>query len=525
MPKQIFGAESVVTTLNRAFNDVSPAYATYQNQVAAAGTTTDSQMAFAKQYGAGYAGQTADALSTLILGNLGVLPNAALQTALKDYITAAGVANIGIIALQLGDILSGLENATGDQAGFKAAAVAWNNEVTSSYTYSSNPNNTAPSNGGPVTTPGATFSLTAGAAVSEVFGPNQGDVKFKSTTGDDTFIAPDGALTDGDVIDGGAGVDTLKVTQSTAATMKPTLTSIEKILVTGSTNTIELNVNANADIQQIMVSGDITSTKSVTVSDIKLGTAVGLEKFTAVDVAAAADTATAVFKFKGATGSSDAATISLNGVTKVEAADKVVLTVADIENLTLSTVTADSNVELSAAQAKTVTITGDKGLTLALGAATTAVTAIDASALKGKLTLGTIATEMTLTLGQTNDVVTLGAGKQTLVYNTSNVSKLAAADAVTGFATTVDKIDLKAFGLTSLKIDGVATVTANPAGEFADFFKSGGNSYAVAYSNVAGAEAIYVDVNKDGNFNTATDLVIKVAGIAAPVVAGDFIFS
>lgn len=179
MPKQIFGAESVVTTLNRAFNDISPSNATFNNQVAAAGTTTDSQMAFAKQYGAGFAGQTADALSTLILGNLGVLPNAALQTALKDYITAAGVANIGIIALQLGDILSGLENATGDQAGFKAAAVAWNNEVTAAYNYSSNPANVTPSDAGPVTTPGTTFTLTAGA---DSLSPTSAEAAKKTTS-------------------------------------------------------------------------------------------------------------------------------------------------------------------------------------------------------------------------------------------------------------------------------------------------------------------------------------------------------
>ncbi|EJE53704.1 hypothetical protein PMI14_01403, partial [Acidovorax sp. CF316] len=37
-----------------------------------------------------------------------------------------GKGNVGIVAMQLGEILSGLEQATGDMAVNKAAAVAWN---------------------------------------------------------------------------------------------------------------------------------------------------------------------------------------------------------------------------------------------------------------------------------------------------------------------------------------------------------------------------------------------------------------
>lgn len=517
MPKQIFGAESVVTTLNRAFNDTSPSNATYNNQVAAAGTTTDSQMAFAKQYGAGYAGQTADALSTLILGNLGVLPNAALQTALKDYITAAGVSNIGIIALQLGDILSGLENATGDQAGFKAAAVAWNNEVTASYNYSSNAANTAPSGPGVPTTPGATFTLAAGA---EVFGPNQGDVKFKSTSGDDTFIAAAATLDSTDVIDGGTGTDTLKATLN-GTSVTPTLTSIENVVASVGATDGKLALNGNADVKNVSVTGTIENGKAVTITDIKLGTATGLTSVVAGK--AGAEAATVEFAFKAATGSSDAATITLNGSKGFDATSFLTVKADAIENLTLSTATADSAIILSGAQVKTLTITGDKALTISTFS-TAALTAIDASAAKGNLTLGSVGTEATVTLGQGADTVTLGAGKQTVVYNTTNLSKLAAADTVNTFVTTEDKIDLKAFGLSSLKVDAVLAGTTRPAGEFADFFKSGGNSYAVSYVADGANSALYVDVNKDGSFNTATDLVIKL-GAATTVAATDFIFA
>ena len=140
MPQQVFGAEAAVSMVNRALANTSPAHTVYLNQVAAAGTTDASQYAFAAQLGAQYAvGKTAADLSALLLGNMGV-DNAILQTALTDYIAANGPKNIGIIALQLGQILAGLE---GDVT-FGAAAAKWNQEVTNAYQYSSSPNNNTP---------------------------------------------------------------------------------------------------------------------------------------------------------------------------------------------------------------------------------------------------------------------------------------------------------------------------------------------------------------------------------------------
>lgn len=141
MAKTIFIEPYVVTTtLNRAFNDQSPSYTVYNNQVAMA--TSIGLNAFALSFGATYASMTEDQLSTRLLGNLGLLPNTGLQTALRDYLESVGKGNVGIVAMQLGQILSGLEHATGDQAFFNAAAVAWNKELNDSYAYSSNPANT-----------------------------------------------------------------------------------------------------------------------------------------------------------------------------------------------------------------------------------------------------------------------------------------------------------------------------------------------------------------------------------------------
>jgi hypothetical protein len=118
MPAQIFGAQAAVTYLNRAFANSSPIKSVYDNQVSNANTLlatgsdatqVTSYLQFAKNFGTPYAGQTAAQLSTLLMTNLNLLPNAALETALADYITAAGTGNVGIVALQLGSILASFE--------------------------------------------------------------------------------------------------------------------------------------------------------------------------------------------------------------------------------------------------------------------------------------------------------------------------------------------------------------------------------------------------------------------------------
>jgi hypothetical protein len=138
-------AELEVSILNRAFNNQSPSHGVFHPQKVAAGNTPQSWNAFAFQFGSAYQGLTAGELSLKLLGNMGLLPDSGLAGALTSHIEAAGKENVGIIAMQLGHILMGLENATGDQAVYRAAAVAWNNEITAAYVYSTNSANGTPS--------------------------------------------------------------------------------------------------------------------------------------------------------------------------------------------------------------------------------------------------------------------------------------------------------------------------------------------------------------------------------------------
>lgn len=267
MSLPIFGAQAAVSILNRVFTNTSPAASVFNNQVSnatsslPAGTdSTDvlSYTAFAKTFGTAYASQSASALSTLILTNMGLLPNDGLQVGLADYLTAAGKENVGIVALQLSSIISGM----GSSAIYGAASVAWNAEVTSAFTYSSNPANTT-SQTGDVTAPpanqGQTFTLTTG--VDTVAG----------STGDDTVNATDGTgattsvLGGLDNVDGGAGNDTLNIADAmTGATAQFSLN--------GATvkNVETLNVTSNGSFGKTGTSTfDISGVSGLTTATLK----------------------------------------------------------------------------------------------------------------------------------------------------------------------------------------------------------------------------------------------------------------
>ena len=138
-------AELEVCILNRAFNDQSPSTGVFHAQKVAAGTTQQSWNAFAFQFGAGYQGLTEGAMALKLVGNMGLLHDIGLLGAVTSYIESVGKANVGIVAMQLGHILMGLENATGDQAVYRGAAVAWNKEIAEAYVYSANSANGSPS--------------------------------------------------------------------------------------------------------------------------------------------------------------------------------------------------------------------------------------------------------------------------------------------------------------------------------------------------------------------------------------------
>lgn len=552
MPKQIFGIDSVVTSLNRAFNDQSPANAVYNNQVSQA--TSVGTNAFALSFGAGFTSLTEDALAAKILGNLGVLPNTGLQAAVKDYLVSVGKANVGIVALQLADILSGLENATGDQAAFAPFAVKWNNEVTASYTYSANPANTSASPIG--TDDGAVTGVTLALTTSDDFlSPQAAEAKFKTTANNDTIVATTaGTLKSGDVIDGGAGTDTLRA-EIDATGYAPTVTNVENFFIkTGTAWNFDLkNVTG---IQQFWNEG---STAALTVKNAALGTTIGV-KDTATDT---------IVEFAKATGTADAATVVLSGSTGGN------VQVDSIETLALQSTVKANTTTIVGNTLETLTVTGDKGLTLtASGPAAASLKAIDASALTAAATItatgavnglsikGGTAADTIVATGATKAVtidggagadtisltankahsITLGAGADVLTLDvgtkaattgsltatdlTTAAKLIAAAVKVTDFAAG-DTLVLKSAGgdyttaANVTKLTGTVAENLAATGDLLNIISDLTDTALPAGAGTTTTIATAIGVNQAVSFTLAGNTYIFVNDAAAGLSAGD----
>ncbi|MDP4076491.1 bluetail domain-containing putative surface protein [Acidovorax sp. A1169] len=546
MPATVFQPIQV-TMLNRAFNDQSPAYSVFSNQVAQA--VAVGFVEFARAFGALYVSLSEDQLSTKLLGNLGVLPNAVLQAALKNYLVEVGKENVGIVALQLGEILSTLENAAGDQAVYKAAAVAWNNEVETSFAYSTDPANTSsvPIGIGPIGPGGITLSLTS---ADDVLSPTAAEAKFKTTAYNDTILAiTAGFLSATDLVDGGGGVDTLKATLAAGATVAPALQGIERVFITAGVGA-GFNAGGNSSLQQVWVDSAVGAAEF---TGVNMATTVGIQNSSAGGALTVG--------FTGATGAADTASLVFADAT---GADEVIVT--SIENLnvnsTAGTVAATkaNQVKITADLAETIVITGDQGLSTTVQGAH--IASIDASAL-GKslnLTMGASSAATVVVLGGVGAdtfsiaessgarlVLSAGGGEDTIHLNARaahsvttgagadvvNVTFAAAQDkaldvstaegpaasaiVVSDFAVGVDVLAVKGTGLGKVALTGSQFAEVAASSSLLTAAQLAASSAAAKGSIVFryGADT-YVLVNDGTTANAldAADSLIKLTGVA-----------
>lgn len=537
MPAQIFGTPAVVTILNRAFNDASPSNATFNNQVAAAGTTREANLAFAQTFGAGFAGLTADAASTKLLGNLGLLPNADLQTGLKDYIASVGIANIGIVALQLGEILSGLENATGAQSIYAAPALAWNNEVTAGYNYSASPSSTTPSTG--TSNPGQTFTLTTGNDFADVAGSFRNasttDAGFKFTSSNDAVNATTTTI-------GGAGANNDSLTDSST-----TDNDVLNLTMTGATNlgsvtnieTIAITTAATVAAHQI-TNVSLSGVKTITVAgaaagqvDLAVSTSAGLARANSIDSTGLTSTGSIKFDASGRTGapSEQAITVKLGGqgaslVTTSGGADDVT---GGLGSDTINTGAGND------------TINGGGGNDI-----------INAGS--GNDIINGGSGNNSITGGSGDDTITITSGNvDTLIFGTTGVLNNNGKDTITGFtagtSATADILNFGAFvsvadtaataiitlNATSAADVGVAATAANSIlvldrgiaiaaenySSATDFAKVFANTAAVSLTATAGATKILVVQGTDQTQIYAIDTARD--GTGANVTADDVV--
>jgi len=249
---------------------------------------------------------------------------------------------------------------------------------------------------------------------------------LQGTALDDTFVADNAAVSAADTINGGGGVDTLKIYGLTAATV-PVLTSVEKVYLNNVANAVGFNAAANSGITSVELDATAGAGNTVTVTT---GQSVVLS-----NLAAGITTTTTI------AGNTPAAVgLTLNGTAATAA-----LTV-DFTGTALATL----NVTAQAASKANLTQTAGTALkTVNVDGASSANLVVSAG-LAAQITTVSAAANTAATTGVTYDAVaastaagfkfTGGAGNDTVKLIAGNLATLTAGTQLDGGAGTGDKL-------------------------------------------------------------------------------------
>ncbi len=534
MPQKISGSSAVVSSLNRALANSSPNSATYSSQVAQAGSTTDSQLAFSKIYGATFAaGKTPAQLAVLLIVNIG-LEKASLDlfAALTDYIAAVGTQNVGIVALQLGNILSGRES----DSTYGTAATAWNAEVNESYEKSTGlsltpPPAPAPPAEEPSPAPAPVVTLGTAGVDNLTLAANAENVSLLA--GADTLTINGATSAPTGTLDGGTDTDTLVLAAGTNLS-GATVTSFENVnlAATGIYTMTAAQFNA---FTGTFVAGNIETITFTTAGTIVARAS--LERFVLADGTNTFTAGTNTVQVTGGTGNDtfNYTATQIAGATFLQGG-------LGADTLNIGAIGANLNISALVSGIETINVTGSSatgytftsengaGVTLNFykgGVADVVVLGTGGQTLN---LLGTAGTAVTITGGSGVDTInlsTIATGAEAIttgsvIANIDTVAnfKVAGADVFkTGIAaTTLHALNIGTADTSTLAA-AIATAATNAGATLA------ANTQAYIVTVAAGTAAgTYAFQNIGGTVGTvdATDFIVKLTG-AGSIVAGDFI--
>jgi len=360
-----------------------------------------------------------------------------------------------------------------------------------------------------VTPPAAqSFSLTTG--VDEMTG-GAGDDSFTGIN--EATIAAGDTVSAADVLDGGAGADSLRIVNTQDALDAFESKSIETVILRmldGDNTAATINMANMADVTSLTLD-DMTD--GATLNSMDLVTVVNITNNTMDN---AADDITINHVATQVSGSTDVKTVNITKSVLQQ------LVVDDIETLNITNVSGTSSTtSLDADAATTINIVNTAGkLTVSafgdnaatkididgagetiLSAAPTTLKTIDASGSSGKVTATTVAATTAVTGGSAVDSITVAAAPSTVL----NVNAGAGDDVITANALTLTGavIDNLATGVIIDGGDGTDTLVASEldatAAAFVTNVKNAQNFEVLRFSdNVAGAEeTIDLDPTKD----------------------------
>ena len=280
---------------------------------------------------------------------------------------------------------------------------------------------------------------TGSASTSQSFTGTTGVNSFTGGDGNDSFdFSTAASFQDIDILDGGAGTDTLTINYTAAGSLKPDVENIENIIFTNTAGaTVDLVINAVDTASGYSEITNLSSTGGLTINN--LNALPSLFKINnsgddmVLDFQAGAVAGTADNLLVNVTGTGSATTLTLT-------ADGT----GDIETLTIdataqaSTITTLTTADVDVAN---LVVTGDQRLTIS-NALSSEVTNVDASGNTGGLTLSAApgaTLGVTFTGGAGNDVLTgTAAGADNISTgggaDTITMTSLAATDTIDGGA-------------------------------------------------------------------------------------------
>jgi len=385
-----------------------------------------------------FAGKTDAQLATTILTNLGLTSITGLNNWLAAQLTAAG-STAAAKGAKLVSILNDYANLTSD-ATYGSYATSFNAKVDAGLAKSQ----TTGAKGGAYATAdvvavtNASLVLTTGVDTTLVGG-----------AGDDTFNATNTTLTAGDSLNGGAGTDTLALTSIAAGTYGTgvTASSIENLTVTATIG--------DATIDTSGMTGVTTVTSSGSTSNIAL---TGLKAIPAVNMTGTSSNLNVGVASTVVAGTSDAATITLNGAA---ATASNTLTIDGVETFNVATSgsntgTSTNVLTLAGTTLNSVNVTGAATARLSAALNATATSA-------GVVTSDAGAHDVTFTVpaGAASNV-SMGDGNDTV--RISSISSLQSIDGGAGTDRLVSSVAVSTVtganvkGFESVQISGGVTV-------------------------------------------------------------------
>jgi len=491
--------------LNRAFNNAN---ATPTAFAATAAALTADQIAAANTFDD--ASLTDLALSTKVLTNMGILPSTvaevvALEAALADYFAGPGKGNRGFVVLQLAQIVSDLTASTV----YGASATAWNAEVAASEADS---------------VPG-TFALTT-ATTDNLVGSSAVDI----FTALNTALASANTLNATDKISGGAGNDTLQISQGTtwSGFTSGSVTNVEVIELTNTTADVDRDFNAAG------ITGSTTYTLNAATGNYANVTNIGTG-LTTVNVNGTKSATAKSLSLSFASGSAEATSttnaVALN-LSSVGTTASVTIDLDQIETVNITS-TGTNLVTVGGDDAKAITVAGAGAITV--GNVSSATTSFDASAATGAVTVTTTnaaaSALKTVKTSSGSATGTITANAQDLVANATIAAGTGTADKLNLSSTATAAVEYNMTGIETLvlgtvstgdltisaaKTTGLQTVTlASTTARAVEFVNMGANAYTFTNTGaVAGSSSVISD-------NTGATTITYAAGSTNDKTAAD----